>query len=411
MVSVKFVQRRELAPFATFQPSKNQPVHNWFYFKEAFSPELVRVLLKELELEEPVLDPFCGIGTTLLTCKESGLNSIGFDVNPLAVFASRVKCADYKLLDLKQAADFVLRAKWRKPSWKWRFELFPPSRAFPKGSFEEALFLREKINEISDEKARDFLLLALVSVIPEASWTLKDGGVLKLAKRKRVPPLRQAFERKLLRMLRDVASHAISGPTPVVEEGDARALPLEDESIGGIVTSPPYLNNVDYTKVYGLELSLLFDEQTIKHARARSLHSFISADYKQLENAPVVKTVLKKILEENQRVRESCESSESGAGGVRGLPLVVSAYFSDLLLVLQELFRVLKPGASAGFVVSNAVLPELVVNVDECVGLASEEIGFKVSAWVCGERSARVNARGIPREQLVRESVVVLRKA
>ncbi len=367
----------------------------------------MRVLLTELKLEEPVLDPFCGIGTTLLTCKESGLNSIGFDVNPLAVFASRVKSADYDARELKQAADFVLHAEWRKPSWKWRFELFPPSRAFPKGSFEEALFLREKINETSDEKARNFLLLALASVIPEASWTLKDGGVLKLAKRKRVPPLRQAFERKLLRMLRDLATHAISGPMPVVEEGDARALPLENESIGGIVTSPPYLNNVDYTKVYGLELSLLFDEQTVKRARARSLHSFISADYKPRENAPVVKTVLKKILEENPRV---CESSESSAGGVRGLPLVVSAYFNDLLLVLQELFRVLKPGASAGFVVSNAVLPELVVNVDECVGLVSEEIGFKASAWVCGERSARVNARGIPREQPVRESVVVLKK-
>jgi len=401
---MKFFQRRDLAPFATFQPSKTLPVYNWFYYKEAFSPELVAILLKELRLEEPILDPFCGIGTTLLACKQLGLNSIGFDVNPLAVLASRVKTVDYEVRVLKQAVDFVLRAKWRKPSWKWRFELFPPSRAFPKGSFEEALFLREKIDEIRDEKVKNFLLLALASVLPEASFVLKDGGVLKFVKNKRVTPLRKAFERKLYRMLKDVESSKVSGPIPVVEEGDARALPLVNESIGGIITSPPYLNNVDYTKVYGLELSLLFDDQAIKRARARSLHSFISADYKPQENVSIVESVLEKILEENSFNRAAFDR----AGG---LPLVVSAYFNDLFLAVKEFFRVLKPGASASVVVSNAVLPGFLVNVDECVGLMAESIGFKASAWVCGERFARVNAPGIPREQRVRESVVILRKA
>ncbi|NYZ78150.1 hypothetical protein H0N96_01990, partial [Candidatus Micrarchaeota archaeon] len=264
----------------------------------------------------------------------------------------------------------------------------------------------EKIDEIRDENARNFLLLALASVVPEASWTLKDGGVLKLARSKRVPPLRQAFERKVRRMLKDVEMHAIAGPVPAIEEGDARALLLEDESIGGVVTSPPYLNNVDYTKVYGLELSLLFDEQTVKRARARSLRSFIGGDYNPRAEAsePAVEAVLEKISEEN-RASASGESGEGG--GMRGMPLVVRTYFDDSFSVLKELYRVLKPGGSAGFVVSNAVLPGLTVNVDECVGLLGEEIGFEASAWVCAERWARV---GIPKERPVRESVVVLKK-
>ena len=43
------------------------------------------------------MDPFCGGGTTLLACKELGINSNGFDILPFSVFLSNVKTREYNL--------------------------------------------------------------------------------------------------------------------------------------------------------------------------------------------------------------------------------------------------------------------------------------------------------------------------
>src|SRR3989344_5054199 len=73
-----------LAELVTFVPNKTEPIHNWFYYKEGFAKKLVEWAVSEFKLEEPILDCFCGVGTTLLTAKELDLKSIGFDASPLA---------------------------------------------------------------------------------------------------------------------------------------------------------------------------------------------------------------------------------------------------------------------------------------------------------------------------------------
>ena len=81
-------------------PNKDLAVYNWYYYKEGFSRELVMRLLDMFSPQGKVLDPFCGVGTTLLACRERGIPSEGMDVHPVSVFASRVKLADYDTLSL-----------------------------------------------------------------------------------------------------------------------------------------------------------------------------------------------------------------------------------------------------------------------------------------------------------------------
>ena len=82
----------DLAELATFVPNKKTPIYNWFYYKEGFSKELVELLINDFRLHKGqlVLDPFCGSGTTLLACKQNNINSIGFDVLPISIFASKI---------------------------------------------------------------------------------------------------------------------------------------------------------------------------------------------------------------------------------------------------------------------------------------------------------------------------------
>ncbi|MGB9635221.1 MAG: hypothetical protein ACPL0A_01965, partial [Candidatus Micrarchaeia archaeon] len=74
---MKIISRKELGPYLTFQPDKKRPIFNWFYYKEAFSSRFVSTILREFDVNGPVLDPFVGVGTVPLECKYEGIISIG----------------------------------------------------------------------------------------------------------------------------------------------------------------------------------------------------------------------------------------------------------------------------------------------------------------------------------------------
>ncbi len=61
------------------------PVHRWFRYSAGFSADWVRCLVRERRGDSSsfvVLDPFCGVGTTLLACDAENLQSWGFETHP-----------------------------------------------------------------------------------------------------------------------------------------------------------------------------------------------------------------------------------------------------------------------------------------------------------------------------------------
>lgn len=380
---MKITNHLELGPYFTFDPSKDKPIYNWFYYKEAFSPEFVEATLDHFNIGEgSVLDPFSGIGTTSLVAKSRGMQAYGLDASPVAVFAAGVKSREYSPEDIEAVEQFMKNIFQEKtpPNIRWEFELFKVEKAFPPANLRDMLFIREKISQVENDKAHDLLLLALISIIPMCSFVLKDGGVLRLVK-KSVAPAKEMFKRKVKKMLKDL-ENPIQGPEPQIFLGDAREMPFEKESMDAIITSPPYLNAIDYTKVYGLEISLLeMDAESAKKARARSMRSLISHVSDETEIPP-----------------------ELGETGYR-IP-IAGAYFSDMEKVLKESHRVMKPGAIASFVVGNSVIHETHIAVDEILAQIGERLGFETEIWVGLERIADVR----PVKVKTRESAVIFRK-
>ncbi|MEM2948720.1 MAG: hypothetical protein QXD51_03470 [Candidatus Anstonellales archaeon] len=369
----------ELGKYFTFDPSKSKPIYNWFYYKEAFSPELVFYFIKKFNPNK-ILDPFCGIGTTLLAAKEKNIPAFGMDISPLAVFVSRVKTEFYTESDCKEGEKILHRFFEDRfvPSFEWGFELFSPKKFFPPRNYNDIVFIREKIEEIENKKIQNLFLLALLSIIPQCGLFIKDGGVLRFAKEKRAMPAKEAFRRKVKRMLKEARG---TRPGKVfVSEGDARFMEFEEE-FDGIITSPPYLNNIDYTKVYGLELSLLtMDEGITKRIREKSFRSFITKETKASEILP--------------------EVEEYSA-----LPILL-AYFEDSKKVFENFYKVLKKGGRAAYVVGNAVIHETYIPVDEILCRIAEKMGFETEIVVGLERWADVR----PARIKTRESVVLLEK-
>ncbi|MCI0503727.1 site-specific DNA-methyltransferase [Candidatus Micrarchaeota archaeon] len=379
-----------LGAFMTFELSKEKPIHGWFWYKEGYAPELVDWALKtELETgnrrPESVLDPFCGVGTTLLAAKDKGIASAGVDASTLAAFVSKAKTEDYEKSDLESALAFLNRKLDYRSAEKldWQFELFSTKAAFPKRNHTEILALREAI-ENEDGRCRNLLLLALLSVLPQASVILKDGGVLKIDKRKRALPAREIFRRKVKRMCRELEGRP-QGHVPRVFLGDARALDIGGEEVDAVITSPPYLNNIDYSKIYGLELSLLaMSKAEAEEVRMRAIRSFIRT---------------------GNPGQETEMPPEVGEIGLR-IP-IVGTYFKDMEASIAEMFRVLRPGGAAYVNVSNSVIHETHVIVDEIFAQMAERIGFAETEIVVGaERIADVR----PQKVKTRESVVIMRK-
>ena len=75
-----------------FASNKTKPIHRWVPWIAGFASDFVRgVLDKHLPEKGVVLDPFAGVGTTLVEAAHLGHAVIGFEINPYAALACRVK--------------------------------------------------------------------------------------------------------------------------------------------------------------------------------------------------------------------------------------------------------------------------------------------------------------------------------
>jgi len=360
---MKILESPELKELVTFVPNRKEPIHNWYWYKEGFSRAMVDYALDlfNAQADSVVLDPFCGVGTTLLACKQRGISSIGFDVNPLALLVSRAKTADYNPEELAVAVKDALT--WRLPLPNALPGDAYLRKAFSKINLGMVCAYREKVASIGDDKVRNFLSLALIDAATKCSWTVKDGALLRI-ERKPVPPFGKMFKYKIRKMLHDLKKSPLPFAPVKAEQADARSLPLEDNSVDLVITSPPYLNKIEYSRMYKLELSLFFGLPPTQ------LRSFVGT-----------------------RVDEGIEA----------------AYWTDIGKVLSELYRVCKSGAKVCWVVGGGCFPDHVVAVDEETAKLAESVGFRATdiliarhSWCTARRTIKVGP--------LRESAVILEK-
>lgn len=376
MPNYKLTYRTDLGLLATFIPNKRLPVYNWYYYKEGYARDLVFLVAEMFGLKQgdKILDPFCGVGTTLVACRELGVNAAGTDVSPVAVFASRVKTEDYDAEVLREEIKKLFRIKFKKP--EERIDSGVVLRSFSKYALWEVIFFRNNIMDIPDEKIRNFMMLGLMNASTKVSFAEKVGGSIRVDRKKKAPPLKIIFKKQLLRMVKDVERFKTKKSDISISLGDARSVKLENNSVDAIITSPPYLNKIEYTAIYSIELALFFGE-----SGRPAIRSYIG----------------EKGTEDN--VFE----------GKYKLPPVAYSYFADMFLALKEMHRVLKKGGKAAIVIGNGCFPGGVVESDLLISELAEKIGFEVKQilvlnerWCMRERTIKVGR--------MRESLVVVEK-
>ena len=210
--------------------SINQYLTHWIYpYKGKFHPQMIRAILNIMRLRpgNTVLDPFMGSGTTILEAQLLGINSIGIDISPLCVLQSKVKVQSHEVLD--QIIDLSDEA----------VESFCAKRGKDTLIEDHRLRYSEFLTSIHNEKIRNFFKMAELIAISDEVRRHRD--------------ISKSFIKNLDRMKTSIELYAnavnkLDLPLGKVDirEADARKSSIEDRSIDGIVTSPPYSIALDY---------------------------------------------------------------------------------------------------------------------------------------------------------------------
>lgn len=102
-----------------FMGNRSEPVHRWVLWIAGYSRDFVDdALSRHAKAPGVVLDPFAGVGTTLVEADLGGHEVVGYEINPYAAFVSRTK----------------LGAHRRDPAAVW--EVIERFRAFMRGAGE-----------------------------------------------------------------------------------------------------------------------------------------------------------------------------------------------------------------------------------------------------------------------------------
>jgi len=226
--------------------------HKFHSYPARFIPQIPLTFIKIFNREgDIVLDPMCGCGTTLVEAFLNNRNSIGNDFNPLAVLISKVKTTlidetEFRYFNRKLAVmKRYLDLDYRKI--ENRVENLPNrkiSKIFNRVIISKLESIRETLLEIKEEgheNLYDFGRVALSSTI----WSLVENGdgidVDDLFL-KRVKSMRNELN-KITKIINKI-------PNVKTINGDARKLEVETNSIDLIVTSPPYVNALDYYRAH-----------------------------------------------------------------------------------------------------------------------------------------------------------------
>ena len=388
----------------SWQSNRAAPGFRWFKFKEGFSTALIRYLLRFLPRPGTLLDPFAGTGVAPIMASGAGWQGIGVELLPIGIRVANglLAAPAANPVQLREPATQLLRcAAAASPDDIAAPDWFPHLRitekAFPPDNEVAIAAVRSRLCRCPPGPATELLQLAALSALEDASWTSKDGQYLRWdhrsgrnlkarVEKRCVQPYSDALRGKLDAIAADLpALSAVCDPGKVriIAGSCYDALPgLPANSVDAVITSPPYANRYDYTRTYALELAWLgYDDRGISELRQRLLSATVENRSKRAQLAAGYGDALA-LFDRHPAISEIIAALESANGRKElsnpNVIRLVRNYFMEMTVVIAELARVCRPGASVFMVNDNVQYHGEEVPVDLILSDLAEQCGFRV---------------------------------
>lgn len=384
--------------------------HGLHKYPAKFFPELPRWLIKRYSKEgDTILDPFSGSGTTNIEALLSGRHSIGVDVDPFSRYLAKVKTTPLNEKELQSAQKYLLRRILNyKPSKVAEKDIpvFPyRDNWFNKEIILELAYLKKIIEALgTSEDIKDFFRICFSSIIRSVS-NADDNctrTVIRKKLNKKIYPADalKRFAEVILVNVPKMIEFSQNCPIDIrvnfPDTMDARNINYKDY-FDLAVTSPPYVNAVDYPRTHQLEsywLGLTRGSLTPLKKKYVGTESVSSNEYKKLHKIGVKEAdmALSKIFKKDPR-----------------RSYIAFKYLDDMGLNLLEVHKALKKDGRYVVVVgNNKIRGELFENWKYIMELA-KNIGFKVENYFASEIIKHFIK--VPREERINTDwIIVLRK-
>jgi len=316
-----------------------------------------------------------GSGTTLVTAKLRGHDAVGYDRDPLAVLIARswlagVKAATVELKAAKLLGKARITARCMKVADAYPRAADDETKAFVRFWFDttnrvQLAALSKSISRLHDPSLRDLMWCAFSRLIitkkigVSLAWDISHSRPHRSYAKAPVNAF-DIFEGAVERV---VKSSPFSNGDADYSAGsvglaDARQLPVRDNSVDMVITSPPYLNAIDYIR--GHKFSLIWMGYSLEKLRAiRTTNVGTETVAKKEGGDPFTERIMQMMCPMKNVPKHT-------AGMLR-------RYVRDMRAVLSETKRVLRSGKKAIFVVGNCNLGKTFVQNSKCIeGLAGE---------------------------------------
>ena len=287
--------------------------HSLFPYRGKFHPQLIKGILNILDIQagETILDPMCGSGTANIEAALMGIHSFAVDVSPFCQFMTQTKFDALRI---------------QKPLLEQIY-----GKAHALFDFFCVENVSEQLNKIADPEKLKVYHVALLAFLDAMGY----------AKRVTTSTHAQLFEKVLIRYIETIKNFSDQpeifpnglGHVTVFPHSHALHLEIEDNSVDGVITSPPYSFAIDYAKNDAAQLEYLG------------------------HNVSVLRTQMIGLVGKNKQER-------------------LQNYFHDMVLVCSEIYRVLKPKKYLVMIIGSNTNQTGGIRLEQTIIEACEKLGM-----------------------------------
>ena len=347
------------------------------------------------QIGDTLLDPMVGSGTTLVEAKLSGRNAIGYDIDPLACLLAQVKCRELPDKSIEDAFDLIIenvkkqlnlsdtsvecgenQKQFDIPEFLNRAYWFSPEVSKSLSALSAAISNTQMTDDL-----RDFFWVAFSSIILTKVSVANARDIIHSRhhyfEHKSVPNVILKFTDKVRRMRKQMTEfETLCWDKPkvdiVVKQSDARELPLEDNSIDLVFTSPPYATALDYPRAHFLSVAWMqkrigLDLEQYKTNGA----TYIGSERGRIGKKFILDEKISSFTLTQETLLKLAETDIRQAN-------LIQRYFVDMNNVLREISRVLKLGSSAIIVVCPSHIRKIEIQTHKLLTEIAEQSNLKL---------------------------------